>query len=193
MNRSEVQELIELISPCRHYHQPLQDLAQAVQRVDLHDGIADGDSTLLTQAADAVIAELRTVSLQTTLDSTAQIDQTVSAALRSFDVSTAEGPEDVRSITSQLQCVQDLLKVHAHTVLSFCSLPIEDEAAVLAALSAILVEPVLKHVKTVIKDACQRLERDIPRFQEQVEGRGAEEKMIYRQVFIIVTGENAGT
>ena len=78
-----------------------------------------------------------------------------------------------------------------HLSLTYFVLQILNEIG--SALSAILVEPVLKHVKTVIKDACQRLERDIPRFQEQVEGRGAEEKMIYRQVFIIVTGENAGT
>ena len=192
---TKVQDLIELISPHRHRRQPLplHDLAQAVQSVSLLGGIAGGNRALLTQAADAVVAELRTVSLQATLDSTAHIDQTITAALCNFDVGTVDGPEALLSIKLQLQCVRDLLQVHVHTVLSFCSFPIAGEAAVLDALSAILVKPALKHVKNVIKDACQRLERDIPRFQQQVANKGAEEKKIYGQVFIIVTGENAGT
>lgn len=179
-----------MMAPHKHCQPTQYDVTQAVQKIDPENGLAAGDRVLLTQAADAVVAELGAVSLQTVQTAASRMDEAICAALLDFGSGTVAG-EELAPLKTQLQYVQDVLQLYAHATLSFCSLPIEGEAAVLSALTKLLVNPVLKHVTKVTKSMCDRIEEDVPLFQHRVSGKGVEDKGIYENLFKKYTGESA--
>lgn len=191
---AKVQKLIIAMSPHR-LEEPLQDsLGETVAFLKRELEVAEqgGSSDVLMQAADAVVADLVLIPFPTVQASNTKLNALICAGLHRRGGSGVV-EDGLVPLKTQLQCVQDVLQVYAHTTLSFCSLPDlqENEAAVLGALSEMLVKPAVEHVKEAVRSMCERMEGDLPYFQKQVTGKGAEEKAIYENVSKIYTGDSA--
>lgn len=173
----KAQELFELMCPHRRSYLLPHNLTQ-----DLDDGVfnAEKSRAILTKAADAVVADLKTLSLQTASESTLRVDEALRTALtRSADDAAAAGAKDLAPLKHKLKCVDDLLKVYAHTTLSYCTLPIENEKAVVNMLSVMVVGPAIKYVKKAMATMCEHIEKDARIFQSEVARKGAQDKGNY--------------
>ena len=187
-------ELFELLCPHRRRRLLPHNLAQ-----DLDDSLAEGGrgGAILRKAADAVVADLKTLSLQTASESTLRVDEalhtalTLAAGVDAAAGSQALAPLKHQPLKQQLKCVDDLLKVYAHTTLSYCSLPIENEQAVVNALSAIVVAPAIKYVKKVMATMCEHIEKDACIFQSEVARQRAQDKGNYDLLFKGISGVSA--
>ena len=186
---ARVDELINAMSPHRlEGPLPESQLAEMVALLKLAE--KDADNTMLTQATDAVVADLLAVPYPTVQGSKAKLDEMICTVLHNPG---SEVTEELVPLKTQLQCVHHLLQVYAHTTLSFCSLPalLKDGGAALDALSEMLVKPAVKHIKETMRNMCERIEGDLPYFQRQVARKGAEDKGIYEHLFKKFAGESA--
>lgn len=183
------QELVSLMS--LHFgtiQQSALDLCKRREVVDQKvQALGNENRALLTKAADAVVNELRTMPFQAARDSAARLDDAIRTAL---PATSAASVKELLPLTTHLQCIQDLLQVFAHTTLSYCTLPIDNEAAVLGTLSTILVKPAEKHVKEAMKGMCEWIEREAALFQKKVVGKGTDDKEIYKSIFKKYTGDS---
>lgn len=183
------QELVLLMS--LHFgtiQQPALDLCKRREVVDQKvQALGNENRALLAKAADAVVNELRTMPFQAARDSAARLDEAIRTTLPATSPTSVK---ELQPLTTHLQCIQDLLQVFAHTTLSYCTLPIDNEAAVLGTLSTILVEPAEKHVKEAMAGMCEWIEREAALFQKKVVGKGTDDNEIYKSIFKKYTGDS---
>lgn len=183
-------ELAELMSPHRGSVQTdrklLAELAASIALSrNLADDERDGLIAKLKIAADKVVADLKAVKHASSLrldiwgDSAKQMDEAIQAAIGSSDLDRCLVP-----LKTQLQFVENLLKVYAHATLSYCNAQqIQEEELALRALSEIVFKPAIKHIKCAMKDLCKRIDRDPKFYQKKVAGKGIEEKKRYESLY----------